>query len=145
MQCLAANPDIPLVFAVGGDNKAHNFKVIDLSEISTGMYFIFMYFIMVATLKSYKLTIDYFWFMFHKHMYVFLWCFYIMSLIIIITVNDRFKRSETIHMEMKEENSKKSEDSGTKEEMMEVAEGMESMALNMVNSSGVSKKKRRNK
>lgn len=78
-------------------------------------------------------------------MYVFLWCFYIMSLIIIITVNDRFKKSETIHMEMKEENSKKSEDSGTKEEMMEVAEGMESMALNMVNSSGVSKKKRRNK
>lgn len=66
-----------------------------------------------------------------------------MSLIIIITVNDRFKKRETVHMEMKEENSKKSKDYGTKEEMMEVAEGMESMALNMVNSSGVSKKKKK--
>lgn len=79
--------------------------------------------------------------MFHKHIYVFLWCFYIMSLIIIITVNDRFKKRETIYMEMKE-NSKKSENYNTKEEMMEMAEGMESMALNMVNS-GVSKKKKK--
>ncbi|KAF7386330.1 hypothetical protein HZH68_013462 [Vespula germanica] len=83
LQCLASNPDIPLVFAVGGDNKAHNFKVIDLSEISA--------------------------------------------------VNDRFKKRETIYMEMKE-NCKKSENYNTKEEMMEMAEGMESMALNMVNS-----------
>lgn len=84
LQCLAANPDIPLVFAVGGDNKSHNFKVIDLSEISA--------------------------------------------------VNDRFK---------KKENSVKSESQGTKEEMMEVTEDMGSMALNMVNSLGTSKKRKK--
>ncbi|XP_066596151.1 periodic tryptophan protein 1 homolog [Prorops nasuta] len=33
IQCLASNPDNPLILAVGGDNKAHNFKVMDLSEI----------------------------------------------------------------------------------------------------------------
>ncbi|CAK9831417.1 Periodic tryptophan protein 1 homolog [Anthophora retusa] len=32
--CLASNPDSPFVFAAGGDNKAHNFKVFDFSEIS---------------------------------------------------------------------------------------------------------------
>ncbi|XP_043499562.1 periodic tryptophan protein 1 homolog [Polistes fuscatus] len=92
LQCLAANPDIPLVFAVGGDNKSHNFKVIDLSEISA--------------------------------------------------VNDRFKKKETVHMEMKE-NSVKSENQGRKEELMEVTEDMGSMALNMVNSLGTSKKRKK--
>lgn len=38
IQCLAANPDNGFVFASGGDNKAHNFKVLDLSEISAGKY-----------------------------------------------------------------------------------------------------------
>ncbi|KAL6261011.1 hypothetical protein P5V15_008537 [Pogonomyrmex californicus] len=33
IQCLAANPDNGFVFAVGGDNKEHNFKVLDLVEI----------------------------------------------------------------------------------------------------------------
>ncbi|XP_076753690.1 periodic tryptophan protein 1 homolog [Xylocopa sonorina] len=32
--CLAPSPDNPFVFAAGGDNKAHNFKVFDLFEIS---------------------------------------------------------------------------------------------------------------
>ncbi|XP_024881341.1 periodic tryptophan protein 1 homolog [Temnothorax curvispinosus] len=35
IQCLAANPDNGFVFTVGGDNKEHNFKVLDLMEIST--------------------------------------------------------------------------------------------------------------
>lgn len=34
LQCLASNPDNPFVFAVGGDNKSNNFKVIDFTEIS---------------------------------------------------------------------------------------------------------------
>lgn len=37
IQCLAANPDNGFVFAAGGDNKEHNFKVLDLFEISAGM------------------------------------------------------------------------------------------------------------
>jgi len=37
IQCLAANPDNGFVFTVGGDNKEHNFKVLDLIEIPTGM------------------------------------------------------------------------------------------------------------
>ncbi|XP_017889323.1 periodic tryptophan protein 1 homolog [Ceratina calcarata] len=32
--CLESNPDNPFTFAVGGDNKAHNIKVYDLSTIS---------------------------------------------------------------------------------------------------------------
>lgn len=38
IQCLAANPDNGFIFTVGGDNKEHNFKVLDLMEIPTGMY-----------------------------------------------------------------------------------------------------------
>lgn len=34
--CLAASPDNPFVFSVGGDNKAHNFKVFDFFEKSEG-------------------------------------------------------------------------------------------------------------
>ncbi|XP_034946754.1 periodic tryptophan protein 1 homolog [Chelonus insularis] len=34
IQCLAACPDNPFVFAVGGDNKSHNFKLWDLTEIT---------------------------------------------------------------------------------------------------------------
>ncbi|XP_070529129.1 periodic tryptophan protein 1 homolog isoform X2 [Cardiocondyla obscurior] len=33
IQCLAANPDNGFVFIVGGDNKEHNFKVLDVMEI----------------------------------------------------------------------------------------------------------------
>ncbi|XP_020286364.1 periodic tryptophan protein 1 homolog isoform X2 [Pseudomyrmex gracilis] len=33
IQCLAANPDNGFIFAAGGDNKEHNFKVLDISEI----------------------------------------------------------------------------------------------------------------
>ncbi|XP_011685936.1 PREDICTED: periodic tryptophan protein 1 homolog [Wasmannia auropunctata] len=33
LQCLAANPDNGFLFIVGGDNKEHNFKVLDLMEI----------------------------------------------------------------------------------------------------------------
>ncbi|XP_011869774.1 PREDICTED: periodic tryptophan protein 1 homolog [Vollenhovia emeryi] len=33
IQCLAANPDNGFIFTVGGDNKAHNFKVLDLMEV----------------------------------------------------------------------------------------------------------------
>ncbi|XP_012222088.1 periodic tryptophan protein 1 homolog [Linepithema humile] len=33
IQCLAANPNNGFVFAVGGDNKAHNFKVLNLMDI----------------------------------------------------------------------------------------------------------------
>jgi len=36
--CLAANPDNGFVFAAGGDNKEHNFKVLDLMEIPAGIY-----------------------------------------------------------------------------------------------------------
>lgn len=35
IQCLAANPDNGFIFAAGGDNKAHNFQVLDLREIPT--------------------------------------------------------------------------------------------------------------
>ncbi|KYM94155.1 Periodic tryptophan protein 1 like protein [Cyphomyrmex costatus] len=35
IQCLAANPDNGFVFTIGGDNKEHNFKVLDLKEIPT--------------------------------------------------------------------------------------------------------------
>ncbi|XP_036148682.1 periodic tryptophan protein 1 homolog isoform X2 [Monomorium pharaonis] len=35
IQCLAANPDNGFVFIVGGDNKEHNFKVLDLMKIPT--------------------------------------------------------------------------------------------------------------
>jgi len=35
IQCLAANPDNGFIFTVGGDNKEHNFKVLDLMEIPT--------------------------------------------------------------------------------------------------------------
>ncbi|XP_060831784.1 periodic tryptophan protein 1 homolog isoform X2 [Bombus pascuorum] len=31
--CLAPNPDNPFVFAVGGDNKSHNYKIFDLLKI----------------------------------------------------------------------------------------------------------------
>lgn len=34
LHCLAASPDSPFVFFVGGDNKSHNFKIIDLMEYS---------------------------------------------------------------------------------------------------------------
>lgn len=34
IQCLAPNPDNAFVFAVGGDNKEHNFKVLDLKEVT---------------------------------------------------------------------------------------------------------------
>lgn len=34
LQCLAPNPDNPFVFAIGGNNKQHNFKVLDLKEIA---------------------------------------------------------------------------------------------------------------
>lgn len=33
LQCLGSNPNCPFVFAMGGDNKAQNFKVFDASEI----------------------------------------------------------------------------------------------------------------
>ncbi|XP_072762415.1 periodic tryptophan protein 1 homolog [Anoplolepis gracilipes] len=33
IQCLAANPDNGFIFAAGGDNKEHNFQVLDLREI----------------------------------------------------------------------------------------------------------------
>lgn len=36
LQCLAQSPDSPFVFAVGGDNKANNFKVWDILESSSG-------------------------------------------------------------------------------------------------------------
>jgi len=42
IQCLAANPDNGFVFAVGGDNKAHNFKVLDLMDIPAGMHKYFL-------------------------------------------------------------------------------------------------------
>ncbi|XP_012288253.1 periodic tryptophan protein 1 homolog [Orussus abietinus] len=32
--CTAANPDIPFVFVVGGDNRSHNLKIFDFREIS---------------------------------------------------------------------------------------------------------------
>lgn len=35
IQCLAANPDNGFIFVAGGDNKAHNFQVLDLREIPT--------------------------------------------------------------------------------------------------------------
>lgn len=35
IQCLAANPDNGFIFVTGGDNKAHNFQVLDLREIPT--------------------------------------------------------------------------------------------------------------
>jgi len=38
IQCLAANPDNGFVFTVGGDNKEHNFNVLDLMEIPMGTY-----------------------------------------------------------------------------------------------------------
>lgn len=94
LQCLSANPDSPFVFAVGGDNKSQNFKVMDLSEISE--------------------------------------------------VRNRFKERGNTNIETKEPNSTKTVVQD-KLEVMEVAENMESMALNSVGSSGVSKKKKRDK
>lgn len=44
IQCLAANPDNGFIFVAGGDNKAHNFQVLDLREISTRMYSFYMNF-----------------------------------------------------------------------------------------------------
>lgn len=35
--CLAPNPDNPFVFAVGGDNKSHNYKIFDLLKIPEGI------------------------------------------------------------------------------------------------------------
>ncbi|KYN27782.1 PREDICTED: periodic tryptophan protein 1 homolog [Trachymyrmex cornetzi] len=35
IQCLAANPDNGFIFTVGGDNKEHNFKVLNIMEIPT--------------------------------------------------------------------------------------------------------------
>lgn len=43
IQCLAPNPDNGYVFAAGGDNKSKNFQILDLSEISSGMYRYFQY------------------------------------------------------------------------------------------------------
>lgn len=37
LYCLAANPDNEFIFALGGDNKEHNFKVLDFMEIPAGM------------------------------------------------------------------------------------------------------------
>lgn len=34
--CLDSSPDNPFVFSVGGDNKAHNFKVFDFTQITAG-------------------------------------------------------------------------------------------------------------
>ncbi|XP_011297551.1 periodic tryptophan protein 1 homolog [Fopius arisanus] len=34
IQCLASSPDSPFLFASGGDNKSHNYKVWDLMEIT---------------------------------------------------------------------------------------------------------------
>ncbi|KAK1119634.1 hypothetical protein K0M31_013054 [Melipona bicolor] len=31
--CLASNPDSPFIFSAGGDNKSHNYKILDISEI----------------------------------------------------------------------------------------------------------------
>lgn len=42
IQCLAANPDNGFIFVTGGDNKAHNFQVLDLREIPTRTYKIFL-------------------------------------------------------------------------------------------------------
>lgn len=36
IQCSAASPNSPFVFAVGGDNKSHNFKIFDVKEIPQG-------------------------------------------------------------------------------------------------------------
>ncbi|KAK2588421.1 hypothetical protein KPH14_004420 [Odynerus spinipes] len=94
LQCLAANPDSPFVFAVGGDNKAHNFKVIDLSEISE--------------------------------------------------VCNRFKQRGTINVQTTKTESIKTVDHD-KQEVMDVAKNMESMALNTIDSSRVSKKKKKDK
>ena len=36
---LSSNPDLPFTIAVGGDNnKAENFKIIDISKLKTGSY-----------------------------------------------------------------------------------------------------------
>ena len=36
LQCLAPSPDSPFIFAIGGDNKSHNFKVWDILESEKG-------------------------------------------------------------------------------------------------------------
>lgn len=35
---MAANPDLPFVFAIGGDNGSNNFKTIDISTFKDGKY-----------------------------------------------------------------------------------------------------------
>ena len=38
---LTANPDLPFIIAVGGDNnKSENFKIIDISQTKLGLYLI---------------------------------------------------------------------------------------------------------
>lgn len=36
LQCLEASPNSPFMFAAGGDNKAHNFKLYDIIESTLG-------------------------------------------------------------------------------------------------------------
>ncbi|XP_015588940.1 periodic tryptophan protein 1 homolog [Cephus cinctus] len=95
LQCLAANPDSPFIFVLGGDNKSDNMKVLNLLTSSA--------------------------------------------------VSDRFKERQKIKLEFGDSQGTQTREVKTNQEIMEVTDEMESVALETSVSGSLGKKKKRNK